>query len=215
MDLDNFPSSEAGKRMIGNVSEEWYDRSYVGKWLFQIMGEEIDNASRIISELQAQSYLDTATWGLCYYEEKYSLPVREDLSYEERRSIIKMYRSTVRSSNPEVLRTTAEEATGRHCEIDEYADAFTFWITVFQGESGYSLEELIKALNNAKQSHMSYGISIDFKESLGIVYGTATKEFIKSSGTDLPELNPLSGYTWYVDEGSAILTDESGDVLIK
>ena len=39
-DLENFPTSESAKKMLGYVSDGFYDSSYVGKWLFQVMGIE-------------------------------------------------------------------------------------------------------------------------------------------------------------------------------
>ena len=34
IDLENFPNSEAAKRMLTYVTAHWYDKSYVGKWVF-------------------------------------------------------------------------------------------------------------------------------------------------------------------------------------
>ena len=42
IDLDNFPTSPAAKRMMKTVSPI-YDKAYVGKWIFQVMGLEMDS----------------------------------------------------------------------------------------------------------------------------------------------------------------------------
>ena len=78
--LENFPTSESGKRQLGYVSEEFYEKSYVGKWLYQVMGLEYDEARRLVEELPEQMFPETATWGLMYHEIKWGLPVRENLS---------------------------------------------------------------------------------------------------------------------------------------
>ena len=39
MNLENFPTSPAAKRMMKTVSPI-YDKSYVAKWIFQVMGLE-------------------------------------------------------------------------------------------------------------------------------------------------------------------------------
>ncbi len=49
------------------------------------MGEEMGDARAIIDELPLQAFVETATWGLRYHEEKYGLPIRENLSPDERR----------------------------------------------------------------------------------------------------------------------------------
>ena len=81
MNIENFPTSEAAKRMMGYITGNgFYDRSYVGKWIFQVMGVEMDEARRIIEdELPYQAFPETATWGLRYHEEKFGLPIRENL----------------------------------------------------------------------------------------------------------------------------------------
>lgn len=38
-DIDKFPESEAAKRMLSRISPI-YDNSYVGKWLYEVMGRE-------------------------------------------------------------------------------------------------------------------------------------------------------------------------------
>lgn len=51
MNIENFPTSEAAKRMMGYITGNgFYDRSYVGKWIFQVMGIEMDEARRIIED---------------------------------------------------------------------------------------------------------------------------------------------------------------------
>ena len=77
MNLEQFPTSETAKKMLGYITGNgFYDNSYVGKWIFQVMGEEMDDARAIIDELPLQAFVETATWGLRYHEEKYGLPIR-------------------------------------------------------------------------------------------------------------------------------------------
>ena len=64
MDLDNFPRSESAKKMLSYVTKGWYDRSYIGKWLYEVVGKELDEAGKLIEELPYQAFVETATWGL-------------------------------------------------------------------------------------------------------------------------------------------------------
>ena len=86
--LEEFPTSESALRMLSYVSEDFYKKSYVGKWLFQVMGLEYDEARKLVEELPYQMFVETATWGLMYHELKWQLPIRNNLSYEERRKLI-------------------------------------------------------------------------------------------------------------------------------
>ena len=63
-DLENFPISESAKNMIASVSDGFYDNSYVGKWLYEVMGQEYDTAREIAEDLINQLFPETATWGL-------------------------------------------------------------------------------------------------------------------------------------------------------
>ena len=59
--LENFPTSESAKRQLGYVTAGFYDNSYVGKWIFQVIGQEYDDARKIMQELPAQMFPETAT----------------------------------------------------------------------------------------------------------------------------------------------------------
>lgn len=88
VDLERFPVSESAMRMLNAVSTEFYGKSYVGKWLYQAMGMEYDDALNLAMEVPLQFFPETATWGLRYHEEKWQIPVREHLPYDERRKLI-------------------------------------------------------------------------------------------------------------------------------
>lgn len=59
--LEHFPTSESARRQLRYITAGFYDSSYVGKWIFQVMGQEYDDARRIIQELPAQMFPETAT----------------------------------------------------------------------------------------------------------------------------------------------------------
>ena len=48
------------------VSDGFYDNSYVGKWLYEVMGQEYDTAREIAEDILNQLFPETATWGLMY-----------------------------------------------------------------------------------------------------------------------------------------------------
>lgn len=87
-DIEQFPTSKEAKRMLTFITRDFYDKSYVGKWLFQVMGLEMDEIQTHLDELTAQIFPETATWGLRYHEEKWGLPVYTGENYEERRRAV-------------------------------------------------------------------------------------------------------------------------------
>lgn len=188
MDLENFPTSEAACRMLETVSNGFYDKSYVGKWLYQVMGLEIDDARQIFDELPYQIFPETATWGLFYHEIKYGLPVRNDLSYEERRKIIMTKRDTRSPMNPWQMEQVIKSMTGFEAEIDEDSSEPNTFSVYLSGEGGeMEYQRVIDKLNQIKQSHVQL---VRVEQVVGDVYPvfwgmvqTATEEVtIKFNG---------------------------------
>ena len=99
-DLGNFPTSESAKKMLSFVSDGFYDNSYVGKWLYQVMGEEYDTAYEMVESLTDQLFPEKATWGLCLHELKWGLPVKDDVGVEERRRLIYQKRDVKKPMTP-------------------------------------------------------------------------------------------------------------------
>lgn len=168
MNIENFPTSEAAKRMMGYITGNgFYDRSYVGKWIFQVMGIEMDEARRIIEdELPYQAFPETATWGIRYHEEKFGLPIRENLSPEERRKLILDRRDTKAPITPWRLEKMMNSVLGcdvKVVDIHEPDNKITHpntFVVYLEGEGAFSLQKGIDKINDAKQSHTSYELHV-------------------------------------------------------
>lgn len=59
------------------------------KALLDCCSHEFDSVERLKDDIIDQLYVDTATWGLQYWEKEYDLAYNSELNYEERRSRIK------------------------------------------------------------------------------------------------------------------------------
>lgn len=165
MDLENFPTSPAAKRLIGYVSEEFYAKSYVAKWLYQVMGLELDEVRAIIESLPEQAFPETATWGLMYHEMKYSLPVREELSYEERRRLIYQRRDVKSPMNPYGMEQIVYALTGRTASVRDSNDDLsiptnTFVLQIEGGVGDIDISAVIKKIKEVKQSHVDFHIRV-------------------------------------------------------
>lgn len=161
MDLENFPTSESAKRMLESVdSGGFYDKSYVGKWIFQVMGLEMDKARQFIEELPYQAFPETATWGLRYHEQKYGLPVRERMPYEERRRNIYSKRDERSPMNPYRMEVILENITGRKAHVDDVSGPVnTFTVKLESGDKVVDVAAAIKKLKEIKQSHVTFTLS--------------------------------------------------------
>ena len=161
MDLEKFPRSDSAKRMLSYVTKGWYDQSYVGKWLYEVMGIELDRAQQIVDELPYQMFVETATWGLAYHEIKWGLPVRERLSYEERRRLIYIKRDECAPMTPYRMEVILKNLTGREAHVDDLTGPVNTFIVEFEsGESPIHLAAVINQLNEIKQSHVTFSVKV-------------------------------------------------------
>ncbi len=165
-DIENFPSSEAAKRMLSAISEEFYQNSYVMKWLQQVIGMEWDDAVGIIEEeLPKQFAPETATWGLRYHEIKWQLPVRENLSYEERRKRIYQKRDFNTAMTPYWMEKYLQKIIGAEVHVMDCHDPGKFgyvakhpniFKVIFIKEGTLDAKAVFYELNRIKQSHTVY-----------------------------------------------------------
>lgn len=166
--LEEFPTSESALRMLSYVSEDFYKKSYVGKWLFQVMGLEYDEARKLVEELPYQMFVETATWGLMYHELKWQLPIRNNLSYEERRKLIYQKRDYRNSIAPYQMELYLKNATSLDVFVADCHDKGIFnyepkhpneFKVFFQGEGSLDIKAVVQMINRLKQSHTTYSIN--------------------------------------------------------
>lgn len=166
-DLENFPTSNSARKMISYVSDGFYDESYVGKWIYQVMGLEYDKALEIVVDLPAQFFPETATWGLMYHEIKWGLPVRENLSYEERRRLIYQKRDYRAPMIPYRMEKSLEDVTGFEVHIADIHDLGEYGFSpkhpnmfkvYFIGEGTLNSKKVFEILDCLKQSHTTYKV---------------------------------------------------------
>lgn len=235
MNLENFPTSPAAQRMLGYVTAGWYDKSYVGKWIYQVMGEELDRISVPVEELALQAFVDSATWGLKYWEELVGLPVREDLDYSTRRALVNEKLDKYHPINPEWLSQFLSGITGREVVVTENPKTYTFSIKIGNGRNEYSLPLMIRRLDSVKPAHLAYDITLVYQDKISLQMGIATNMFNKKrpiSEIDDPmlsmqylvterisirptvkELAELTGHNYLTDGQGHIFCDDSRNLF--
>lgn len=167
-DLENFPTSKSARKMLSYVSDGFYDKSYVGKWIYQVMGIEYDAALEIVEALPEQFFPETATWGLMFHEIKWGLPVRENLSYEERRRLIYQRRDCRAPMTPYWMEKYLQNITGFEVHIADINDSGEYGFVAphpnmfkayFLGEESLDSKLVHEILDRFKQSHTTYTVN--------------------------------------------------------
>jgi len=167
IDLERFPTSLTAKRMLKTVSPI-YDKAYVGKWLFQVMGMEMDEAWKLFEELRLQSFPETATWGLIYWEQRYHIVPDDNLTIEERRQRVIIKRGKRKPMNPTRIEQLTRDITQRQAVVTERNEEYVFLIAILPGEAQVDYHELIKTIRSVKPSHLSPVVLFETKVGLTI-----------------------------------------------
>lgn len=86
--MEQILTSEIGQQIIQRVTNK-YGNSYVGLWLFQIIGMSNDEVKAMVEDFKNQTLPQTATWSLFIMGAvNGALPVNESESVEQRRQNI-------------------------------------------------------------------------------------------------------------------------------
>lgn len=158
MNLENFPVNETANEMISMLSGGWYENSYVGKWIFEVMGREMEDAKSLCMDLQQQVFPELASWGLIYHKIKHGISGGDSLDQEELRQMILSRRDSKGSMNPGKLRQIAESISKKEVEIEERTAPYTFLVKVMirDSHSDFNEKALRQGIIKAKPSHMAY-----------------------------------------------------------
>lgn len=212
IDLEQFPTSESAKRMMSRVSPI-YEDSYVGKWLFEVMGLEMDEARALVDSLRAQCFFEQCTWALPYWEMRYGITPDESKTHEERKAAVRIKMTRSGSVTPASLEHILEALTGRKIEVTEDNPHYRFVITIGEGDAAVDYTAIIQKVNKTKPSHLAYSINLLRKGTLNLyiavaVYQEKTVVLSEMDSVGISDVNIL------VDEDGEYLVDENGNVFI-
>lgn len=153
-DIENFPTSPTAKRMISRVSPI-YDRAYVGKWIFQVMGAEMDEVRLRFEQLRDQAFPETATWAIPYWEQRYGIEPVEGETDEQRRRAIITHRNAREPINPAKMERIIQSLTGCPARVTENVAPYTFTVEIFAGaeRGNFDWDAIFRRLKRIKPSH--------------------------------------------------------------
>ena len=169
-DIEHFPVSPSAKKMMSYIPENIYYRSYVGKWMFEVMGQQMDIGKDIVDTLADQFFVDTATWGLIWHEEMFGLPMRPwDTDYEARRRRIRAKRDEKIPMSPWHMEEIIKDITGYDAHVyeinEENEDGYVpthpnRFRVMIEGEELLNLSTVIDKIRKVKQSHTRFELAV-------------------------------------------------------
>lgn len=143
--------------MLSGVSPI-YDNSLIAKGIYQTIGMELDRILEIIGTIPDQIYPETATWGIPYLEQAYSLPPDPSMTLEQKRARLRLEMTNQAPINPANFAQAATDLTGFECEFNENVAPYTQEITVNALPSMIDEAKLWRMINKRRQSHMKYNV---------------------------------------------------------
>lgn len=199
MNLENFPTSESAKRMMSYLTQGFYDNSYVGKWIFEVMGREWDEVVEIFDSFPLQGFPQTCSWSLKYFEQKFGLEGKG--TFEERKQALLQKITIFAPFTPDKIRKCIENLTGINMDmiqVLEYPAEFRFEIISCIGDNEEA--DLVSAKNyvsNIKPAHLIMLFIAEVVLNFELKIHTESQLKIKSDFRVLKHLI-LDG-TWLLD----------------
>ena len=167
MNLDELPTREIAQDMMQMISPI-YEKSYVGKWIFEVMGASLELAKSTALSLREQAFPETATWSIAYWEDSYGIHPNESLSLEERRKQVIQKRNFRKPMNPARIEMLVENLCGRKTKLRENVEPHVFEIEIASGSTDASLNKIIDLINEVKQAQKSFRIIFGASTSIKI-----------------------------------------------
>lgn len=150
--------SKTAQRIIDWVSPI-YGESYVGLWIYEVVGIVLDELVAISEVLKTEANPITADLLLDYWEEYYQLPINTSLSVKKRQERILTHILMRGPLNPTTLANVVSVALGGvMVDIEENIAKNTFLVNV--REVVEDLAPAIDAINKRKPAHLIYKIRV-------------------------------------------------------
>lgn len=157
--VEQILTSPEAQRILEYLSPI-YGEAYVGLWLLQVIGMQLDKASNWTAEMALQVTPQTATWTLDFWEKEYGIVPQDGWTTEQRRQNILAQMKFVAPMTPTKLAEIASLAAGVPVDIVENTGKNTFAVLVRRYTENF--ERAKKAIDEAKPAHLIYTIQIAY-----------------------------------------------------
>lgn len=142
---------------------------------YEVQQREMDSYNESIKALVDQCFVNTATWGLKFWEEFLGITVDENKAIDYRRSTIKAKLRGTGTIKVKLIKNVAESFSNGEVEITENIQPFIFEVK-FVGARGIppNLGDLKSAINEIKPAHLSVQYTFTYtvwKEVKNLTWG--------------------------------------------
>lgn len=176
--MEKIITSQEAQTIIEYLSPI-YGQSYVGLWMLQVIGMQLDKSSQWTAELALQVTPQSATWTIEFWEKEYNIIPVDGWTLQQRRDNILSKMRSLAPMTPKTLENVVSGAAGGvPVEILENTGKNTFTVLVRQYTEYFDRGR--EALEEAKPAHLIYVMKMALLIKMNLnVYtgiGTSTRE---------------------------------------
>lgn len=200
------------------VPEFLYNEKTLNK-IYKAQEEQLALTLWQSEDLLNQGFIDTATWGLSCWEEQYGIKTNVNLSYEERREIVRAKIRGQGMCTKEMLKNVCKSFNGGTVKIIENTAPYTFTIQFIDTKGvPKNVEKLKEVINQIKPAHLL--VDYQFKyNTVGYINDFTVGEISKYNvgqvmNEDLGHGSAVSA-NYVMDENGDYIVDENGDYIIE
>ncbi|GEP65800.1 hypothetical protein CBE01nite_35680 [Clostridium beijerinckii] len=142
---------------------DYYITSKVMKELENSNSLELGRLNYKIRDIKNQLWIDTATWGLSYWEKEYGIETNLLLGYEQRREVLKAKKRGQGTTTKQMIKNVAETFSGGEVNIIQDNPNYAF-VVQFVGVKGIpkNMQLFKDMLENIKPAHLGYTIKYTY-----------------------------------------------------
>ena len=154
-------TDETAQRIIDYVSQI-YGRSYVGLWLFEVIGEALTSVRGVADELRNETNPITANLLLDYWEAHYNIPADSTMNAKQRQARLESKLLSRGPCNPYRLATAISSARGGvEVEITENISKNKVLVNIRSAVD--DIKPAVAVIEKKKPAHLIYEIRVAMK----------------------------------------------------
>lgn len=148
----------------------YYETSRVMQTILEAQGQEIDELYGALNEVLEQFYVQTATWGLRYWEEACGLPVNEQESLDTRRArVLAKLRSYPSARRYDILNVIKSFVKSGRVDLIEYPSEYRF-VAILAAEAEANVPGILAAIGEARPAHLAFSLILAILSGMTVVH---------------------------------------------
>ena len=166
--------SPEAKRFLGMVTKDFYNDSYTGLWIYEVIGREWDEMRSWVEGYKKEINPQTCTWSISIWEWVYGFEPDDSLPLEFRRQRLLSHIRVARPINPEVLRRAVVAFVGGNdtsVEVTDFTGPYRFEVVIHPQEAPFFYSRVGKFIWDIKPSHLAFDTVIETKLIIQVLIG--------------------------------------------